>query len=125
MKSKTCIICNREFTGQGNNGYPITNMGVDKVCSYCDRYVVLPARMSDDIMIPEILSRNNITIKKENLRDDLRSLKPGDHLYEEFSEILGEIKLIKTNKVKKEPKSKAIKKKTTKKKETKKKRRIK
>jgi hypothetical protein len=118
MKTKTCIICKKDFSGTGHSGYPITNIGSNNVCSYCDRYVVLPAKMSDDIVIPDILRRNNIEISKDILRDDLKSLKPGDRLYEEFSEILEEpVKVVKQKKTtKKKSTKKVVKKKATKKK---------
>lgn len=39
----TCSICHLEFTGYGNNAYPV-NEGT--CCDYCNYNVVIPARLN-------------------------------------------------------------------------------
>ena len=40
---KVCCICGKEFTGWGNNPYPVKNEG--ECCKECTTKYVLPARL--------------------------------------------------------------------------------
>lgn len=42
-KKKVCCICGKEFTGWGNNPYPIKEDG--ECCRVCNSSVVLPRRI--------------------------------------------------------------------------------
>lgn len=41
---RECVICGREFSGYGNNPWPVMQSG--KCCDECNFDVVLPARMA-------------------------------------------------------------------------------
>lgn len=41
---RECVICGREFSGYGNNPWPVMQTG--KCCDECNFDVVLPARMA-------------------------------------------------------------------------------
>lgn len=42
----TCCICKKQITNEwGNNPYPVSNKG--KCCEYCNRTIVLPARIKN------------------------------------------------------------------------------
>ena len=43
LDEKTCVICEKEFTGWGNNPEPIKNKG--ECCDKCDNEKVIPARL--------------------------------------------------------------------------------
>lgn len=42
-ETKTCSICGKEFTGWGNNPWPVTEDG--ECCDDCNMYYVVPERM--------------------------------------------------------------------------------
>ena len=41
-EQKVCSICQRNYTGWGNNPYPVNN---GRCCNDCNEQVVLPARI--------------------------------------------------------------------------------
>lgn len=45
-EKKKCSICGKEFTGYGNNAYPINN---GTCCNECNTNVVIPARLQNII----------------------------------------------------------------------------
>ena len=42
-KEQRCCICNRKFTGWGNNPYPVKPDG--RCCDSCNSMYVIPARI--------------------------------------------------------------------------------
>jgi len=42
---KKCCICGREFTGWGNNPYPISENLDDTCCDECNSMYVIPAKI--------------------------------------------------------------------------------
>lgn len=44
-KTFVCSICGREFTGWGNNPYPVTKGENDRCCDDCNESKVIPARI--------------------------------------------------------------------------------
>ena len=45
VDSKICVLCNKEFTGWGNNPEPLSDVGV--CCKTCDNEKVIPKRMEE------------------------------------------------------------------------------
>lgn len=45
QSKKICCLCNKEFTGWGNNPEPLKEEG--ECCSVCDQTKVIPARLSE------------------------------------------------------------------------------
>lgn len=43
MIAKKCCICGQEFTGYGNNPYPVSYRG--KCCDECNSTIVIPKRL--------------------------------------------------------------------------------
>lgn len=46
-KVKKCCICGCEFTGWGNNPWPVVKDEDSECCNDCDSMYVLPARLRD------------------------------------------------------------------------------
>lgn len=40
-----CCICGKEFTGHGNNPWPIVDSLLESCCDECNSDVVIPARL--------------------------------------------------------------------------------
>ena len=45
VDSKICVLCNKEFTGWGNNPEPLSDVGV--CCKTCNNEKVIPKRMEE------------------------------------------------------------------------------
>jgi hypothetical protein len=45
QSKKICCLCNKEFTGWGNNPSPLKEQG--ECCSVCDQTKVIPARLNE------------------------------------------------------------------------------
>ena len=43
----TCCICGQEFTGYGNNPYPVNSDEDARCCDDCNDTVVIPARLGE------------------------------------------------------------------------------
>ena len=43
----TCCICGQEFTGCGNNPYPVKSDDNARCCDICNDTVVIPARLEE------------------------------------------------------------------------------
>lgn len=43
-KKNECVLCGKEFTGRGNNPWPVVKKGV--CCDECNFEIVLPARLA-------------------------------------------------------------------------------
>lgn len=42
-----CCICGQEFTGCGNNPYPVNSDEYARCCDICNDTVVIPARLEE------------------------------------------------------------------------------
>lgn len=45
VTTKTCCICGQEFTGWGNNPWPVVNDPESRCCDDCNYFYILPARI--------------------------------------------------------------------------------
>lgn len=41
-----CCFCKREYTGYGNNPYPVSLDSADICCDDCNKSIVIPARIN-------------------------------------------------------------------------------
>ena len=72
-----CCICGKEFTGYGNNPWPVMTAG--KCCDTCNFETVLPAR----------LAGNSKRVKTKDSLDDLNALiKSEDEAIELYTEAI-------------------------------------
>ena len=44
---RICCICGQEFTGYGNNPYPVNSDEDARCCDDCNDTVVIPARLGE------------------------------------------------------------------------------